>query len=112
MIEEYRFGAIRISGKTYCNDVIIYPDHTESQWWRKQGHSLIIDDIKEVIDAKPDVIIVGTGQPGLMKVSDETLAEIKQLNIEMIIMPTEQACKEYNRIASKKNVIACLHLTC
>ena len=106
------FGAIRVSGKTYRSDVIIYPDHTNSQWWRKQGHSLVVDDIKEVIDARPDVIIVGTGQPGLMQVSDETLAAIKQLNIETIVMPTEQACKEYNRIAPKKNVIACLHPTC
>ena len=112
MIEDYRFGAIRISGKTYRSDVIIYPDHTDSQWWRKQGHSLVTDDIRDVIDARPDVVIVGTGQPGLMQVSDETLTEMKQLNIEMIVMPTEQACKEYNRMVSKKKVIACLHLTC
>ena len=112
MIEDYKFGAIRISGKTYRNDVIIYPDHTDSQWWRKQGHSLVTEDIRDVIEARPDVIIVGTGQPGLMQVSDETRAEMKQLNIEMIVMPTEQACKEYNRMVSKKKVIACLHLTC
>lgn len=112
MIEAYQFGEIRISGKNYHNDLIVYPDHIDSKWWRKQGHALNIDDIRDVIDAKPDVIIVGTGQPGMMRVSEETLAKIKDLNIEIMVMPTEQACKEFNRIASEKRAIACLHLTC
>ena len=71
-----------------------------------------IDDIKDVIDEKPDVIIVGTGQPGMMRVSKETLEKIRDLRIEILVMPTEQACKEYNRIASEKKAIACMHLTC
>ena len=112
MIEAYGFGEIKISGKNYQNDVIVYPDHIDSKWWRKQGHVLDIDDIEDVINAKPDVIIIGTGQPGMMRVSAETLAKIKDLGIEMIVMPTEPACKEYNRIASEKKAIACLHLTC
>ena len=112
MIDAYDFGAIRILGITYNSDVIIYPDHIDSKWWRKQGHVLEIEDIEGVIKAKPDVIVIGTGQPGFMRVSDETLARIRRLNIETIVMPTEEACKEYNRIAPQKNVIACLHLTC
>jgi hypothetical protein len=112
VIEAYQFGEIRVSGKKYHNDVIIYPDHVDSKWWRKQGHALDIDDIKDVIDAQPDVIIVGTGQPGMMRVSDETLAQMRDLKIEMMVMPTEKACKEFNRVASEKKTIACLHLTC
>ena len=112
MIEAYEFGMLKVSGKTYRNDVIIYPDHIDAQWWRKQGHFLDIDDIREVIAAKPEVIIVGTGQPGLMRVDEQTLATIKKMNIEAIVVPTNKACEEYNRIASAKKVIACLHLTC
>jgi hypothetical protein len=112
VIESYDFGVIKIAGGIYRSDVIIYPDHVDSQWWRKQGHLLEMNDIKEVIETKPDVIIIGTGQSGYMHVSDNTLAKIHKLNIETIVMPTEKACKEYNRIASKKKVIACLHLTC
>ena len=112
MIEEYGFGEIRVSGMTYHSDVIIYPDHVDSKWWRKEGHSLDMEDIKQVIDASPEVIIVGTGRPGLMKVPEKTLDEIRKLNIVAIVMPTEQACKEYNRIAPERKTIACLHLTC
>lgn len=112
MIDRYSFGEIVISGKTYRSDVIIYADHVDPQWWRKEGHSLHIDDIQEVISAKPDVIIIGTGNPGFMQVPEKTLAETKKLGIETIVMPTERACEEYNRITKEKKVIACLHLTC
>lgn len=112
MIESYTFGEIKISGKTYKSDVIIYPDHVDAHWWRKQGHNLEIDDIKEVIDAKPDVIVIGTGQPGLMYVDDNTRRKINELGIKTIILPTEKACHEYNHVENSKRVIACLHLTC
>ncbi len=48
-IEHYSFGKIIINGKTYTSDVIIYPEKVDSSWWRKQGHSLYIDDLKDVI---------------------------------------------------------------
>lgn len=112
MIDAYKFGEITIAGRTYHSDVIIYPDRIDSNWWRQQGHALEPADIGGVVDAKPDILIIGTGQPGLMQVSDKTLEQMKKLKIETIVMPTEQACKEYNRIALNRNVIACLHLTC
>ncbi len=112
MIESYNFGEIKILGKTYRSDIIVYPDHVNTQWWRKEGHNLTIEDIKEVIEARPEVIIIGTGQPGLMKVPKETKEMIDKCGIEIIILPTDKACQEYNRVATKKNVIACLHLTC
>lgn len=112
MIEAYEFGEIKVCGKKYHNDVIIYPDHVDSKWWRKESHSLDIDDIKEVIKAKPDVIVFGTGQPGMMKIAAQTVKMINDMDIETIIMPTDHACKQYNMIAPQKKVIACMHLTC
>jgi hypothetical protein len=112
VVEAYEFGKITISGKTYHSDVIIYPDHINAHWWRKQGHFLEIDDIQEVIEHHPEVIIFGTGQPGLMKVDGKTLEKVHEMKIETIVLPTEKACQEYNRVAENKKVIACLHLTC
>ncbi len=112
MIEDYNFGEVKILGKVYRSDVIIYPDHVDAKWWRKQGHNLELDDIKEVIDAHPDIIIIGTGQPGMLQVNEETRKTLNQEGIKTIVLPTERACQEYNRIGQKKKVIACLHLTC
>lgn len=49
MIDSYDFGTIKISGKTYTSDVIIYSARIDSKCWRKEGHSLHPDDIKDVI---------------------------------------------------------------
>jgi hypothetical protein len=112
MIDNYRFGEIEINGKSYRNDVIIYPDRVNAHWWRKEGHNLEVDDIREVIDAKPDTIVIGTGQPGFMQVEKGAIEYIQKLGIKTIIVPTETACQEYNKIAKTRKVIACLHLTC
>ena len=73
MIESYKFGEIVIDGTTYTSDVIIYPDNVNDKWWRKEGHLLQKDDLTDVIRYEPDIIIVGTGEPGLMKVPDEPI---------------------------------------
>ena len=46
MIEEYDFGKLRVGGKEYRPDVIIYPEgdsgseRVNPSWWRKEGHRL------------------------------------------------------------------------
>ena len=111
-IEDYRFGEIVIDGKSYTTDVIIYPDRVDSNWWRREGHELRVEDIEEVIKEKPDLIIVGTGSPGFMKVLPQTSKRLKEEAIELVVKPTHEACKIFNKLESTKKVVACLHLTC
>ena len=112
MIDSYDFGHIVIDGKTYTSDVIIYKDKVNSSWWRKQGHELCVDDLEDVLDKKPDVIVVGTGEPGLMKVLPETEKLIKSKGIKLIVQPTKEATQSYNQLSTSQKVIAMLHLTC
>jgi len=112
MIEFHDFGKITINGKRYTTDVIIFPDHVRDNWWRNQGHSLSIEDLREVVQAKPEVLIVGTGYNGCMKVPDEVLEHFTSRSIEVIVEKTGEACKTYNRVASTKRVVAAFHLTC
>lgn len=112
MIENYNFGQIFINGEKYNSDLIIFKDHIYGSWWRKEGHNLCIDDITEIIDKKPDTLIIGTGYYGLMKVSEELIKYLESNNIEVIIKKTKDACDEYNTLHQKKNVVAAFHLTC
>jgi hypothetical protein len=112
MISSYNFGQIIINGKKYNSDLIIFKDHIYDSWWRKEGHNLCIDDIKEILDKKPDTLIIGTGYYGLMKVPLELIKYLESNNIEVIIKKTKDACDEYNTLHQKKNVVAALHLTC
>ena len=113
MIDSYGFGYITINGKRYTNDVIVFPNRVEDNWWRKEGHRLQIEDIEAVVEEKPEVLVVGTGYYGLLKISAETVEFLKSKGVELIAQKTRDACTTYNRLVeSRKKVIAALHLTC
>ena len=112
MIESYSFGHIRIDGSEYRSDVIIYPDRVDSSWWRREGHRLYSEDIAEVLRLEPDVLVVGTGDTGRMKVTDEVREETERRGIELIVSDTHRAVEAYNELAGEKEVVAALHLTC
>jgi hypothetical protein len=111
-IEHYSFGTITIDGKSYTSDVIIYPERVDSSWWRKQGHSLHIVDLKDVIPAGPEILIVGTGHSGTMVVPEETLSYLKSKGIDVHIARTDKAVELFNKFQKNKKTIAALHLTC
>jgi len=64
------------------------------------------------LEVKPEILIVGTGASGVMRVSDEVKAKMKELGVELIVQNTDRACQEHNKISSQKKTITCLHLTC
>ncbi len=111
-IEYYSFGRITIDRKTYTSDVIIYPGRVDSSWWRKEGHNLNIVDLTDVINAKPEVLVVGTGSSGLMKVPKETISHLESKGIKVHVSLTEKAVELFNKLQKDKIVIAALHLTC
>lgn len=113
MIDSYEFGRIVVDGTEYTTDLIIFPDHVKDNWWRKEGHSLSREDIGSILSFKPEVLIVGIGASGVMKVPAETRAFVAQEGIQLIEQKTQQACKTYNDLlASSKKVVVALHLTC
>ena len=113
MIDSCDFGRIVIDGKQYTSDLIIFPNRVMSGWWRKEGHRLHINDLDEVVKEKTGVLIIGTGHSGLMKVPTETKEFMEGKGFELIIQPTEEACKTYNSLVkSGKRILAALHLTC
>ena len=111
-IDSYQFGQIVISGKKYTSDVIIFPDRVQGDWWRDEGHELAIKDITGIINENPDILLVGTGTPGMMKVLPEVEREAEARNIQLIVQPTSEACEIYNQLSPTQRVVAALHLTC
>ena len=112
MIDSYDFGRIVIHGRRYTTDLIVFPDRVKDGWWRKEGHNLHIEDLDEVVQHNPTVIIIGTGYSGLMKVPAGTREYVESKGIELIAQRTAEACKTFNRLIKSKKVVAALHLTC
>ncbi len=111
-IDSYTFGEIVIDGKTYKSDVIVFEKKVKENWWRKEGHKLLIEDLQEVIKHNPKTIIIGTGYSGMMKVATETINLLKSKKIDLIYKPTSEAIKIFNSYENKSSIIGAFHLTC
>jgi hypothetical protein len=113
MIDKYSFGIMVVNGITYNDDIKIIQDKVVSTWWRYRGHRVKLDDIKDIIEAKPSVLVLGKGQPGMMK-STRSLREFLQKNdIDLIEEKTSKAVKTFNRLFKEgKNICAGFHLSC
>jgi hypothetical protein len=113
MIEQYSFGNMVINGVSYRNDVKIIQGKVVSEWWRKRGHLVDIDDIQDILKSKPDILVLGKGSPGQMKSSEALRKFLKNNGIELIEEKTSHAFKTFNRLFHKgENVSAGFHLSC
>ncbi len=110
-IDSYSFGNIEVEGKKFSKDLIVFPLKIRNSWWRKNGHILQNDDLMEIYRTRPDVLVVGTGQFGKMKISQEVRDQCKSLGIELIEEQTPYAIKTFNKIENKVKVGA-FHITC
>ena len=112
MIDSYKFGEFIVDKKKFeCNIELINDQVKEHRYLPE--HKLTLDDFTALINAKPSVIIIGTGAYGVIKPPKEIIEFIKKQGIEVIIEKTRTACKTYNRILKEgKKVAALLHNTC
>jgi len=113
MIERYSFGNIVVDGVTYTNDIKIIQGTVVPEWWRKNGHLVDVDDIQDILNSKPNILVVGKGSPGQMK-STGALREFLRGNaIELIEEKTSKAVETFNRLLEEgQNVAAGFHLSC
>jgi len=111
-IEHYRSGTITVGGQRHTRDLIILPERVIAGWWRKEGHALHPDDLTAVFEAAPEVLVVGTGAYGMMRVTEETRRALETAGIRLIAAPTAEAVKTYNELREETRAAAALHLTC
>ncbi len=112
-IDHYTFGRIGIGGRDYDADVIIFPDHVQERWWRREGHRLAQEDLETVLADAPQLLVIGTGYYGRMQVPEETLASLRAEGVEVKVSKTSEAVAEFNRLQRDyARIVAALHLTC
>lgn len=112
-ITGYRFGRIEVDGRAYHKDVLLLPPRVLSPWWRRQGHSLVLADLDEVLAYAPQVLVVGRGASGALTVPAETQRSLAAAGIEVEALLTEPACARFGELLGQgRRVAAGLHLTC
>ena len=112
-IDAYSFGRISIDGVDYTKDVIICRETVLTPWWRQSGHVFEIDDLEDVMSVEPDIVVLGTGFFGRVRVPRTTVSMLEEAGWEVLVLRTGQAVAEFNRCAEVgRDAAAALHLTC
>lgn len=110
------FGAIEIAGRRYDHDVVIVGGKVHkrvkkaSKAYRSAyGHTPL--SAGENLPWGGQRLIVGTGMYGHLPVMPEVHQEAARRKVELMIVPTEAACR---LLADQKDkdVYAVLHVTC
>ena len=114
MIEDYRFGKIKINGRSYDYDISLDWQGNVFPWQRKESHLFRLEEIKEKIEnLKPEIVILGTGAYGMAKVSPETRNYLENSQMAFFIGKTGEGVKLFNeKLKEGKKVLAFFHLTC
>jgi hypothetical protein len=110
-LESYTFGRIVVDGEEHTDDLIVLPDRVVRNWWRKEGHSLAIDDLEEVQDELPERLIVGCGAHGRLEPGPGVIEALQERGIEVETHRTAEAVRRYGESDAQRTAAA-LHLTC
>jgi hypothetical protein len=114
MIESYVSGcSMRVDGKTYTTDLKIIGDTVKDNWWRREGHRLLSDDIVDILESRPDVLVVGTGYAGNLDIPANLRRDLAERGVRLLSKRTAEAVELFNQHrAQEENVAGAFHLTC
>lgn len=112
-IDSFSFGKITIAGKAYMTDVVVYPDRIQDNWVREEEHRPQISEFAEIVQAEPDILIIGTGYAGVMSIPDQIRNFLTSKGIEVRVDKTSKAVDMFNALVNtKEKVVAAFHITC
>lgn len=113
--ENFSFGEISIDGERYAHDVVI--DRGEVRKRKKKaskpfreefGHTPL--STEENIPWKCRRLVIGTGAYGRLPVMDDVKLEAARRQVELLVLPTEEAIQSLEKNSKDTNAI--LHVTC
>ncbi len=116
-IDKTTFGSITVDAVTYDHDIMIRLNGSVEKRKKKlskavygTSHTVSLDEIRYVHEEGVEGIIVGSGQYGVMELSEEAQNFLEENNCKVTLLPTPEAIKEWNRRAGK--CIGLFHITC
>ena len=110
---EFSFGRIVVEGQICNSDIKIVRGRLVTDWWRKSGHTVDIDDVQDILDSDSTILVIGKGQPGYMKVSESLRKCLQEKDIKLIVEQTSEAIRTFNELMQAgKPVSAGFHVGC
>jgi hypothetical protein len=116
-INKSEFGAINVAGEKYEHDIVIRPDGKVEKRKKKlskevfgTSHIISLAEAEYIYIEGVQHIIIGTGQSGMVKLSDEAAVFFRQKKCKVELLPTPEAIRCWNEVESP--AIGLFHITC
>uniref|UniRef100_A0A8C8ZHZ5 Mth938 domain-containing protein n=1 Tax=Prolemur simus TaxID=1328070 RepID=A0A8C8ZHZ5_PROSS len=117
-IASLSWGQMKVQGSTTTyKDCKVWPGGSRAWDWRETGteHSPGVQpaDVKEVVEKGVQTLVIGRGMSEALKVPPSTVEYLKKHGIDVRVLQTEAAVKEYNALAAQGvRVGGVFHSTC
>ena len=116
-IDDTRFGSITIEGMVSEHDVIIRLNGQVDKRKKKlskavygTSHIVSLDEAKHVYEEGAEQLVIGTGQQGMVKLSNEATEYLQRKKCRVELLPTRDAIQAWNE--AEGAVIGLFHVTC
>ncbi len=110
-IQFVKFGEVMVDGKVYYSDMMVWWDGEKEMV--PKSHVLGMKAFSMLLRKNPDIVVVGTGQQGCVKISDDVRDMARKGGIKIFEDTSAKAADLFNGfVATKKNVVAFIHTTC
>ena len=116
-IDATDFGSITIAGERLDHDVLIRLSGEVTKRKKKlskavhgTSHKVSLAEAEYVYEQGAERLILGAGQDGMVRLSDEAAAYLVAKHVEVERAPTPEAVKRWNKAHGR--VIGLFHVTC
>ncbi len=116
-IDQTSFGSITIAGEKYPYDVLIRLGGKVEKRKKKlskevfgTSHMISLAEAAHLYEEGAKWVVIGSGQSGMVRLSDEAGELFQQKGCSPIVLPTPEAIRYWNEAEGEG--IALFHVTC
>ena len=115
-IDIFQPGKITIGEKSYKHDILILTDGTvkrrDDVFLNFVSHNVKQAEIVELLKGYPEVVVVGTGVEGKVRLSFNLERLVTELKADLIALPSPEAVSRFNQSVDEgKRTAALIHIT-
>jgi hypothetical protein len=110
VIDSARFGELKIDGKVYYSDMIVWWDGERE--FMPKTHMFTMPLFARLLRRNPQMVVLGRGHQQSVKVAGDVRAKAKDKGIKLFEDSSDKAADIFNGlIAQKKKAVAYIHTT-
>ena len=110
-VDYVKFGEVMVDGKVYYSDMVIWSDGEKE--FIEKTHMIGMEAFSRLLRKKPDMVVIGTGEYGRVRISDDVVQKAKRRGIKLFVETSPKAADIFNGLAATgKNAVFFVHTTC